>query len=545
MKICSIIPTYNHTNAISSVIAALRANNLKVFVIDDGSSAEHQEKITDLETVDKSVEVIHLPVNQGKGGAVKTGFLKAYEAGYTHALQIDADGQHDVNAIPQLLSMAEKYPDDLITGVPVYDASAPLGRKIGRWITHIWVWIETLSFNIKDSMCGFRIYPLLTVTNLLKNYPVGNYMDFDTDIMVRLYWAGTNVKSLPVKVIYPADNTSNFAMWKDNCRISLMHTKLVITMLCNLRSVVTRKMGREQAHWASMQERGTYYGLAFCSNAYRILGRRISKSIFAAVAFYFFIFGSAQRKAIEKFLTKALGRPPKWTECYKNFCQFSIRALDIISAWHKTFPADKIRVQTPDSVQQLADEKSGALLVVSHLGNADFSRAILSDEMLYRLTLLVHSKNALSYNKALEKICPNAMVNMFQITEISPHTIMDIQDRLENNAYICIAGDRTPMSGDHTSQADFFGTPAPFAQGPWVLASLLKCPVYLLFCTADDNGNYNLSIEKFSDEISLSRKDREASITKQCQLYAARLEHYATLTPFQWFNFFDFWREEK
>lgn len=545
MNICAIVPTYNHAQAIAYVVSSLRAHDLKVFVIDDGSSETYRDVIAGLQTDDKSVEVFRLPENQGKGSAVKEGFRLAYAAGYTHALQIDADGQHDIHSIPQLLSMANEYPNVLITGVPIYDASAPLGRKIGRWITHVWVWIETLSFAIKDSMCGFRVYPLQSVVQLMEQHDIGNHMDFDTDIMVRLYWNGVDVKSIPVKVIYPIDNTSNFAMWKDNVRISWMHTKLVFSMLVNLWGVVTRNKTAKAAHWASMQERGTYYGLAFCSLSYRLLGKRINRLIFASVAFYFFAFGQTQRKAIDKFLTKTLKRKPTWAECYQNFCQFSFKALDVISAWNKDFSKDTIHAVTPDVIQQLANEQAGAMLIVSHLGNADFSRAILTDEMRERLTLLVHTKNAVSYNKALEKICPDALMNMLQITDIDPHTIMNLQDRLEKKSYICIAGDRTPISGENASIVDFIGAPAPFAQGPWVLAALLKCPVYLLFCTANEAGEYSLSIEKFSDQITLGRTDRQSTLTKYCQSYAERLEHYAVQSPFQWFNFYDFWELKK
>lgn len=545
MKICAIVPTYNHAQTIAYVVSSLRAHNLKVFIIDDGSSEIYREAIAGLQTDDKGVEVFRLPENQGKGSAVKEGFRLAYATGYTHALQIDADGQHDIQSIPQLLSMAYEYPNALITGVPIYDESAPLGRKIGRWITHVWVWVETLSFSIKDSMCGFRVYPLRPVIQLMENQGIGDHMDFDTDIMVRLYWNGVDVKSIPVKVIYPIDNTSNFAMWKDNVRISWMHTKLVFSMLRNLWGVVRRKNATKEVHWASMQERGTYYGLAFCSASYRLLGKRISKLIFSTIAFYFFVFGRTQRNSIDKFLTKALKRKPTWVECYQNFRQFSFKALDVISAWQKDFSKDNIHALTPDSIQQLMGERAGALLIVSHLGNADFSRAILTDEMRERLTLLVHSKNAVSYNKALEKICPDALMNMLQITDIDPHTIMNLQDKIAKGAYICIAGDRTPTNGENASVVDFIGAPARFAQGPWVLASLLKCPVYLLFCPANEAGQYSLSIEKFADQITLGRTDRHAALTAYCQSYATRLEHYAVHSPFQWFNFYDFWELKK
>ncbi|MEH6477835.1 MAG: hypothetical protein V7727_19245, partial [Sneathiella sp.] len=125
-------------------------------------------------------------------------------------------------------------PADLITAKPVYDESMPTARKIGRWFTHVWVWVETLSFNISDSMCGFRVYPVSQTLDVIRREHVGKRMDFDTSVMVRLYWRGVDVVEIPSNVIYPAENTSNFQVVGDNIRITLMHTRLVFGMLARL-----------------------------------------------------------------------------------------------------------------------------------------------------------------------------------------------------------------------------------------------------------------------------------------------------------------------
>ena len=106
------------------------------------------------------VTLIEHDNNQGKGGAVITGLKAAFADGFTHALQVDADGQHQLDDIPKMLAKAVQHPNSVISGLPQYDASIPKGRLYGRYLTHFWVWIETLSLQIKDSMCGFRVYPL-------------------------------------------------------------------------------------------------------------------------------------------------------------------------------------------------------------------------------------------------------------------------------------------------------------------------------------------------------------------------------------------------
>ena len=231
IRTCAIVPTHDHWRAIAGVVGALRAAGLPVLVIDDGSNEPAAAVIAALHRPDDGIQVHRLPVNQGKGVAVTHGMRLAWEAGYTHAVQIDADGQHDEAALPALLARSRQHPAALVSAEPIFDDSMPTGRRIGRWITHLWVWIETLSFTITDSMCGFRVYPLAAVRSLLAEQSVGRRMDFDTDIMVRLFWRGIAVEMVPARVIYPPGNTSNFRLWADNLRISAMHTRLVLAML--------------------------------------------------------------------------------------------------------------------------------------------------------------------------------------------------------------------------------------------------------------------------------------------------------------------------
>ena len=138
---CAIVPSHNHWRALAGVVTRLRAAGLPVFIVDDGSSEPARSTLGRLHDPDAGLHVHRLPVNQGKGAAVCHGFALAQAAGFTHAVQVDADGQHDLDALPRLLASAEAHPDALVSGQPIYDASIPPGRKIGRWVTHVWVWI--------------------------------------------------------------------------------------------------------------------------------------------------------------------------------------------------------------------------------------------------------------------------------------------------------------------------------------------------------------------------------------------------------------------
>ncbi|MBI3759845.1 MAG: glycosyltransferase family 2 protein, partial [Deltaproteobacteria bacterium] len=144
-KRCAIVPSHNHSAMIGEIVRELRGNDLFVFVIDDGSDEVHRIALAKLHAAAEGVEVHRFAVNRGKGAAVMKGVELATAAGFTHALQIDADGQHDLSQVPAMLALGRDHPDALIAGKPIYDETMPRSRRIGRWITNFWVGIETLS----------------------------------------------------------------------------------------------------------------------------------------------------------------------------------------------------------------------------------------------------------------------------------------------------------------------------------------------------------------------------------------------------------------
>ncbi len=227
-----IIPVYNHAHAIGKVLDGLRTSGLPCWLIDDGSDPECRSVLESLATTHAEwVNLERLAVNQGKGRALAHGFACMQQSGMTHALQIDADGQHDPRDAQRFVDAARHSPTAVISGVPVYDASVPRGRLYGRYITHFWVAIHTFSRAIGDSMCGFRLYPLPVTNALIAEEGVAARMAFDTDIIVRLHWRGVPIVNIPTRVHYPLDGVSHFDMLRDNLRISRMHARLFFTML--------------------------------------------------------------------------------------------------------------------------------------------------------------------------------------------------------------------------------------------------------------------------------------------------------------------------
>ena len=146
MRLGLIVPFYNHEHAIRQTVAALKVHGFECWLVDDGIDARCAPVLDALAAAETGwLTLIRCPVNRGKGIAVLTGFQAAHAAGCTHALQIDADGQHDFAAVPRIAALARDNPAAIVIGVPVFDASAPASRRIGRKLTTLWVRINTLS----------------------------------------------------------------------------------------------------------------------------------------------------------------------------------------------------------------------------------------------------------------------------------------------------------------------------------------------------------------------------------------------------------------
>lgn len=241
MNYCIVIPNYNHTVLLDEFLGKLGAFGLPVIMVNDGSKASATELFRALADKYPYLSLVEHKVNQGKGAAVQTGLRAAFELGYSHAIQVDADGQHDLNDINKMVAESKRYPQALISGQPVYDESVPKHRYYARNITHFWVWIETLSFKIKDTMCGYRVYPLAATLDLLNHQQLGKRMDFDIEIMVRLYWRNIECRFLPTAVDYPEHGVSHFRALEDNVLISWMHTRLFFGMLLRSPVLILRK----------------------------------------------------------------------------------------------------------------------------------------------------------------------------------------------------------------------------------------------------------------------------------------------------------------
>ncbi|HEM8661121.1 TPA: glycosyltransferase family 2 protein [Klebsiella aerogenes] len=548
---CVLIPCYNHGAMMPRVLARLQPFGLPCIVVDDGSDSSTRQQLERLAAETANLTLIRLPQNAGKGAAVIRGLQAAAQSGFSHAVQVDADGQHAIEDIPQLLALAQAHPEALISGQPIYDDSIPRSRLYGRWITHVWVWIETLSLQLKDSMCGFRVYPVTPTLQLAQRVSLGQRMDFDTEVMVRLYWQGNTSYFVPTRVTYPPDGLSHFDAIKDNCRISLMHTRLFLGMLPRIPSLLFR---RASPHWARQQEVKGLWGMRLMLLVWRLLGRKAFSLLLYPVVGVYWLTAATARRASQQWITRVREQlaarqmpiPPTLTS-YRHFQRFGEAMLDKIASWRGElqFGRDVVFTAGAEETLNISDPR-GKLLLVSHLGDVEACRALAQLQGGKTINALVFSENAQRFKQIMTEMAPQAGLNLMPVNDIGPDTAILLQEKLDRGEWIAIVGDRIAVNPQRGGEwrvcwSRFMGQAAPFPQGPFILAAILRCPVNLLFALRQQ-GKLRIYCEPFADPLLLPRADRQQALQHIIDRYAERLEHYALQSPLDWFNFFDFWR---
>lgn len=317
---------------------------------------------------------------------------------------------------------------------------------------------------------------------------------------------------------------------------------------------MTGEAVQKKGHWSQLEERGVYLGLRAMLLSYELLGRRGFSLLLYPVMAYFFLAGRKARQASLDYLKAvhtasidagAAASPPGWRESFAHFMSFGEAILDKLLAWTGRIGLDRVDFQNLEAFEALQKSGRGGVLITSHFGNAEVCRALGTRNTDVKINVLVHTKHAANFNHLLQQKSGASAVSLIETTEVGPETAIMLRERVERGEFVVIVGDRTPVSlSGRFSYAPFLGRKAPFPQGPYILAALMKCPVQLLFCFKE-RGRFQIVFEPFSDGIKLPRKQREAALEDLIGTFAARLESYCLRQPLQWFNFFDFWTQDQ
>jgi predicted LPLAT superfamily acyltransferase len=302
-------------------------------------------------------------------------------------------------------------------------------------------------------------------------------------------------------------------------------------------------------HWAQINEVTFVAGIKFLFLVFRLFGRALFLPMLSVgVCFYFLAYPHARAASRDylRRLYRDMGRPERdvtWWLVYRHFVSFGDSILDKLRVWSNAAGTVPVQWHHATLITDSIARGQGGLVVVSHLGNIEMGRGLSHTRPGLKRTVLVHTKHAEAFNRLLGEINPESALNLVQVTDMSPATAIALSEKVAAGEFLAIAGDRVPVSPTpRVAYSSFLGAPAAFPVGPFVLASLLQCPVYLAFCIRQDDG-YHVYYELFRDQVKLPRRGRDAAFTVLAEAYAGRLAHYCRLAPLQWFNFYDFWAE--
>lgn len=255
-----VLPSYNTGPRLAGVITEVLRCWQPVLLVVDGSTDGSERPLSDLAERDPALSVVVLPQNSGKGAAVLAGLAVARDRGFSHALVMDADGQHLAADIARFMDCSLRNPDAMILGRPVFGPDVPLARLYGRKLSVGAVRIETLGPAIADPLYGFRVYPVQPLLDVLGPRRGGRRYDFDTEAAVRLFWAGVNPINLPSPVRYftgAEGGVSHFHYLRDNLTLVLMHIRLILELLFRRWPAVLRHRRRWSATGREVSRRIT------------------------------------------------------------------------------------------------------------------------------------------------------------------------------------------------------------------------------------------------------------------------------------------------
>lgn len=307
-------------------------------------------------------------------------------------------------------------------------------------------------------------------------------------------------------------------------------------------------------HWASLGESTFVAGIQALFWVYRRLGRLPFRLCLYPVVSYYWVTRAVARRASLEYLSRlqsaqgSLGHTPGRRDSLRHLLAFADAILDKLVALNGGLAHGALRVEGEQGLLALTAQGKGAVIVTGHVGCMELCRISAERHQGLRLNVLVHTRHAERFNRLLQRLHPDSQVRFIQVTDVNPATAMLLADKVAQGELVAIAGDRVPVRQSTTVAADFLGHSAQWPVGPYVLAALLKCPLYAMGCVrepddASGRGSYVLRVQCLAEQVVLPRGRRHEAMAAHAQDFARWLESLLARAPLAWFNFFPFWAQ--
>lgn len=295
-------------------------------------------------------------------------------------------------------------------------------------------------------------------------------------------------------------------------------------------------------HWTARRERGSRFAVFLMASVARLLGRRIARLILHPVVIYFLLTAPKARAASRDYLRRVLGCEPRWRNLYRHMYYFASVSLDRIYMFGNSAGALRISRHNYDVIRNFRENEGGAIVLVAHLGSFDVLRGMGGKRAGVELRVLMDRATGAKANAVLSALDPTMSRHIIDTSDSDVDRVLKVKAALDRGELVGLMADRY-QPDERVVDCDFLGARAPFSLSPWLLAGLTRSPVILAFGLYRGGNRYELHFEQFSERLMLSRANRLSRAQEYAQAYAERLEHYARKAPYNWFNFYDFWRK--
>jgi predicted LPLAT superfamily acyltransferase len=298
-----------------------------------------------------------------------------------------------------------------------------------------------------------------------------------------------------------------------------------------------------RAAWAQREERSNLTLLRVMTWISLHLGRPLGRIVLRGIASYFMLFAPSARKASHTYLSRVLGRTPRWRDIYRHVFAFASTIHDRVYLLNERFDLFDIRVQGGEHVVRALEQGGGAFLMGAHLGSFEVVRALGRTRPDLRVAVMMYEENARNINAILSTVNPAARPDVISLGQAD--SMLQARERLDDGCMVAILADRTLVHVDDDSleRLDFLGTPAAFTPGPLRMAAMLGRPVIFMTGLYRGGNRYDIHFELLADFTSVSRGERSAFVRTALARYVTLVEKYCRAAPLNWFNYFDFWND--